>query len=254
MNHKPAVSFIVPAYQAEAFICKNLKLLSDYCLHSKVSSEIIVVNDGSTDRTDSVIGEYLNESGSNCHVTYVNLQKNVGKGRAIQRGLAMAKGDYIVFTDCDLPYSFENMDNVVSKLIDGSANAVIANRMHKDSLFLIKSGNLSYIYIRHTAGRVYNVLVRLLSNLDLDDTQAGLKGFDRATAELIFRKMTIAGFSFDIDILVCAKEHGKKISTIPIDFNYEAEMSTLSFAQQVVKMTFDLSRVFLKRISGGYRG
>lgn len=254
MNNKPTVSFIVPAYQAESFICNKLKLFSNYCLNSKVSSEIIVVNDGSTDRTNEVINAYLTKNESNFHLKYVNLKENVGKGRAIKRGLEIAKGQYIVFTDCDLPYSFENIDNVVCKLIDGSANVVIANRMHTDSFFLIKSANLSYIYVRHTAGRVYNVLVRLLSNLDLDDTQAGLKGFDRETAELIFNKMTISGFSFDIDILVCAQEHGKKISTIPIDFNYEAEMSTLSFAQQVVKMTFDLMRIFIKRMSGGYRG
>lgn len=252
MNNKPTVSFIVPAYKAESFICNNLKLFSDYCLNSKVRSEIIVVNDGSTDRTDEIIESYL-KNGNNSLLRYVNLKKNVGKGMAIKRGLEVAEGKFIVFTDCDLPYSFKNIDNVVNKLSDSSANVVIANRMHKDSLFLIRAGNLSYIYIRHTAGRIYNLLVKLLSNLDLDDTQAGLKGFDRETAELIFKKMTITGFSFDIDLLVCAKEHGKKIITIPIDFNYETEMSTVSFAKQVIKMTFDLSRIFVKRISGGYR-
>ncbi len=253
MKDVPTISYIVPAYQAESFIYNNLRLFSDYCLNSKDRSEIIVVNDGSADSTAEIIEAYLNENGSSSHLKYVNLKKNVGKGRAIKEGLEVAEGQIIVFTDCDLPYSFKNIDNVVNKLFNGSANVVIANRMHKDSLFLIKAGNLSYIYIRHTAGRVYNLLVKLLSNLDIEDTQAGLKGFDRETAELIFSKMTISGFSFDIDILVCAKEHGKKISTIPIDFNYETEMSTVSFVKQVFKMTVDLLRIFIKRKTGGYR-
>src|SRR3972149_2464688 len=107
MNNKPTVSYIVPAYQAESFIYNNLRLFSDYCLNSK---------DGSADSTDEIIEAYLNENGSSSHLKYVNLKKNVGKGRAIKEGLEVAEGQFIVFTDCDLPYSFKNIDNVINKL------------------------------------------------------------------------------------------------------------------------------------------
>ena len=253
MQNKPLVSFIIPVFNAESFIYNNLKQFSNYCLNSNFNSEIIVVNDGSNDKTDEIINDYLVENKNDNLIKYINLTENVGKGSAIKKGIFATKGQFIVFTDCDLPYSFHNIDNVVDKLTNGLANVIIANRMHKDSHYVIKSGNLSYIYIRHTSGRVYNFLIRLLCDLDIADTQAGLKGFDRESAELIFSKMTISGFSFDIDILVCAKVHKKTIHTIPIHFNYETEMSTVNFVKQTFIMTTDLMRIFIKRINGGYR-
>jgi dolichyl-phosphate beta-glucosyltransferase len=253
VKNMPTVSYIIPTYQAESVIYNSLKLLSDYCNNSKVRSEIIIVNDGSTDRTHEIIEAYLKENGIGSHLMYINLKKNVGKGAAIKRGIEVAKGQYIVFTDCDLPYSFNNIDNVVTQLINNKANVVVANRMHEDSLVLMTARNKHFANIRSAAGRFYSMLVNLLFNLDLDDTQAGLKGFDRDTAELIFNKMTISRFSFDVDILVCAKEHGKIIASIPIDCRHETGMNTITFVKQVFEMTFDLLRIFMKYIFGIYR-
>lgn len=253
MDTKPFVSYIIPVYQAESFIYNNLKLFSEYCALNGIDNDIIIVNDGSNDKTDVMIRRYCEENDSRNSIKYINIEKNVGKGSAIKKGIEAAKGQFVVFTDCDLPYSFKNIDDVVRILIQRKANVVIANRMHKDSVFHITSGNLSYIYIRHTAGRIYNLLIRLITRLDIEDTQAGLKGFDRETADLAFNKMTVTGFSFDVDILVCAQEYGKKILTIPIEFNYLSEMSTVSFIKHTFLMTFDLMRIFLKRITRYYR-
>lgn len=252
MKNKPLISFIIPVYQAESFIYNNLGLLSKYCADSNLNSEIIVVNDGSTDRTDEIIETYVRENKDKASIKYIHLQKNKGKGLAVKKGLEAAEGQYIIFTDCDLPYSFKNISDVIDNLINNKSNVVIACRMHKDSIYRIRSENLSYIYIRHTSGRVYNWLINFFTRLNIEDTQAGLKGFDRATAELIFRKMTVSGFSFDIDILTCAKENKKKISTIPIDFNYDSEMSTINFIKQTFIMTMGLFRVFFKRVTGYY--
>ena len=117
--------------------------------------------------------------------------------------------------------------------------------MHEDSIYKIKSRNLSYIYVRHTSGRVFNFLINLFIPLDIKDTQAGLKGFKRDTAELVFGHMTVNWFSFDIDILTCARDNKKKIQTVPVTFNYESEMSTISCLQQIFAMSYYLLRVFL---------
>ncbi len=252
MKNNLTISYILPTYQAETFIYNNLKAFSKYCLESGYNSEIIVVNDGSTDRTNETIERYLREQDGDM-VKYINMLQNMGKGTAIKNGIEESKGQYIVFTDCDLQYSFKNIKDVVDALLHNGTNIVIASRMHKDSIYTIKSSNLSWIYIRHTAGRIYNKLIKFFTGLNLDDTQAGLKGFDRDTAGLIFRKMTISGFGFDVDILACAKENNKKISTIPVEFNYEHEMSTINFVRQIFIMSIDVLRVFLKRVSGYYR-
>jgi dolichyl-phosphate beta-glucosyltransferase len=253
MKDKPFISYILPTYQAESFINNNLKQFTQYCVQSDYSSEIIVVNDGSSDRTNDEIEGFLKDKKGNPEVKYINLPVNRGKGLAIKRGVELADGEYIVFTDCDLQYSFENIKSVVKDLVNNKSNIVIASRMHKDSIYKIRSRNIRWIYIRHTAGRIFNLLINILTGLNIEDTQAGLKGLDRTTAELVFKKMTIPGFSFDIDILVCAKENKKKITTLPIEFNYDSEMTTMNFIRQSFRMTFDLFRIFLKKITGYYR-
>lgn len=253
MKNKPLISYIIPAYRAESFIYNNLKVFSKYCTESNLNSEIIVVNDGSTDKTNEVIQTFLKEKTGNPLIKYINLPENKGKGFAVKKGFDASEGQYIVFTDCDLPYSFKNISDVVHRLVNKEANVAIACRMHRDSIYKIRSENLSYIYVRHTSGRIYNRLINFFTRVNIDDTQAGLKGFDRDTAELIFQKMTINGFCFDIDILACAKDNNKKIITVPVEFNYEHEMSTVIFVKQTFIMTFDLIRVFLKRITGYYK-
>lgn len=251
MTEKPLISYILPICCAESFIYKNLVLFSKYCSESPYRSEIIAVNDGSTDRTNDEVERFLRENTGGVPVKYINLVKNAGKGHAIKTGIEASEGQYIIFTDCDLPYSFKNIGDVVENLVSNTANVVIANRMHGDSVYKIKSQDLSYIYVRHTGGRFYNWLINLFTQLNIMDTQAGLKGFDRDTAKLIFSKMTINGFSFDIDILVCAKKHGKKISTVPIEYDF-AEMSTISFVKQTFIMTMSLLRIYMKLLTGYY--
>ncbi len=253
MKDKPFISFILPAYQAESFIYNNLSRFTKYCDESDLKSEIIAVNDGSTDRTHEAIESFIRDHKNNSLIKFVNLDKNCGKGFAIKKAIEIAEGQYVVFTDCDLQYSFKNISDLVNALVNGNKKIVIANRMCKGSVYKIKSENLTYIYIRHTAGRIYNWFVNVFTHLDIEDTQAGLKGFDRKTAEFIFKKMTVSGFTFDVDILVCARENNIEIAYIPIEFNYDEEMSTMNFIKQVVIMFFDLLRIFLKRVTGYYR-
>lgn len=251
MNIKPIISYILPVYQAESFISDTIVRFSKYCAESGLHSEIILVNDGSTDRTDEIIKKHLQGNKDN-FIKYINQKQNSGKGLAIKKGISVASGKYIVFTDCDLQYSFKNIRDVVDTLLNNDVNVVIASRMHKESVYTIKSSNLSWIYIRHTSGRIYNRLINLLTGLKIEDTQAGLKGFDKDTALMIFEKMTIKGFGFDVDVLACAKENKKRISTVPVEFNYGHEMSTVNFVRQTFIMTLDLLRVFFKQMTGFY--
>ncbi len=254
LEAKPLVSYIIPVYQAESFICNNLNLFVKFCSDSNhPHSEIIIVNDGSTDRTHEIIEDYIDKNKNVLPIRYINLPKNVGKGLAIKTAVELAYGRYLIFTDCDLPYSFRDIKEMAHDLIHNGANVVIASRMHRDSVYKMKSSNLSYIYVRHTIGRLFNKIVNLFMNLDIEDTQAGLKGFDRETAMLLFSKMTVKGFCFDVDILTCARENRKRIVTIPVEHNYESEMSTISFLKHGIIMLFDLKRIFVKKITGYYR-
>jgi dolichyl-phosphate beta-glucosyltransferase len=251
-GNKALVSYIIPAYQAESFIYDKLKLFLKYCSASDNNTEVIVVNDGSSDGTDREIKRFIRENNDDLRIKYVNLHNNSGKGGAVKKGFEAAEGKYIVFTDCDLPYSFNSIKKVEDCLINKDAAFCIADRMHNDSTYLMRSELIHFIYVRHTAGRLFNWFVNVFSALNLEDTQAGLKGFDRATAEIIFKKMTIEDFTFDVDLLTCAKIHNKKILSIPVDHIYESEMSTVNFIKHTFIMFIDLFRILFKRVSGYY--
>jgi len=248
--HMSTVSLIIPIYQAEDFIESNLTRIVEYCKKTPQIKDIVLVNDGSTDRTHSLIETFLQSH--NKYFTYISLKTNMGKGAAIKAGITTAKSDYIIFTDCDLPYAFSNIDHIITQLIEHRAQVVVGSRMHPNSLYHIRPQNLSYIYIRHTSGRFFNKLVKLSTGLKMEDTQAGLKGFDRETAHLCLNKMTIEGFAFDIDLLTCANQNKKNIVEIPLEFNYDSEMSTLSFFKHAILMSFALLRICFKRMTHYY--
>ena len=124
--------------------------------------------------------------------------------------------------------------------------------MHPDSVYHIRSHNLSYIYIRHTSGRLFNHFINFFTRLHMADTQAGLKGFTQQAAKLCFNKMTVSGFAFDIDLLVCAQKNKLHIETVPLNFNYDSEMSTVSFLKHAILMTASILLIVSKKLTGHY--
>ena len=246
------VSLILPIYQAEAFLRTNLERLAQYVADTPSIQEIILVNDGSQDDTHEIIEQFLAQSPSTDRFQYILLKQNRGKGTAIKEGVRLAKGQFLIFTDCDLPYAFENIDNVIAHLVNQKAHFVVGNRMHPDSTYHIRPQNLSYIYIRHTGGRFYNWMINQITRLNLADTQAGLKGFDRETATLCFDKMTINGFAFDVDLLVCAQANNRQILSVPLTFYYESEMGMGNFVKNTLLMSLSLFCIVFKKWTGFY--
>jgi len=248
---QPSVSLIVPTYQAASFINQSIQRLEAYAQNTPLIQEVILVDDGSQDHTSALINQYLTAH-PNTRIKLITLSQNVGKGAAIKKGVQKALGHTIVFTDCDLPYSFSDINALIHTLTTTQADVAIGSRMHPDSVYHIRSHNLSYIYIRHTSGRLFNFLINLFTQLHMADTQAGLKGFTQQAAKHCFEKMTISGFAFDIDLLVCAQKNNLHIETVPLNFNYDSEMSTVSFLKHAVFMTLSILHIVFKKLTGHY--
>jgi glycosyltransferase involved in cell wall biosynthesis len=248
---QPSVSLIIPTYQAESFIIPHIERLETYAQNTPIILEIILIDDGSQDQTPIRINQYL-KTHPHTHLKFIALNQNVGKGAAIKKGVQIASGNIVIFTDCDLPYSFSDINALIHTLTTTQADVVIGSRMHPESVYHIRSQNLSYIYIRHTSGRLFNFLINLFTRLHMADTQAGLKGFTQEAAKWCFGKMTISGFAFDIDLLVCAKKNHLHIETIPLNFNYDSEMSTVSFLKHAVLMTLSVLHIVFKKLTGHY--
>ena len=164
---------------------------------------------------------------------------NRGKGYSVARGILAARGAYRVFTDADLAYPVTEIAKVLRDLEDGS-DVAIACRVLPESRYLMSPSFFHYLYTRHLMSRAFNHVVRLALLPGILDSQAGLKGFTARAAELVFRRLTIDGFGFDVEALYIAAKHGLRVRQTAVHYRYDNEPSTVHFARDAAEMLRDL--------------
>lgn len=242
------LSVVVPVYNGEPFIARTLAELIEFAASRGEPAELIVVDDGSTDRSAEIIEETI--AGASISVHFVRSPANEGKGAAIKRAMRVARGRYRVFLDADLAYSPRAISEVRSKLVEGF-DVVIGSRVHPDSTYQVKPSFFRYLYTRHVAGRVFNWIVRRSLLPGIFDSQAGLKGFTAEAADIIFGGWLPDGFSFDLGVLSRARHEQLSIQQIPVQYRYDSEPTTVRFISDTVATLYDLAVVRL-RIGGEY--
>ena len=193
----PDLSIIIPAYNEEALIAGTLDGLQTYLSARPEKFEIIVVDDGSQDETVASIQAWKNRSGTDLHVL-IN-QKNMGKGFAIRRAVLESRGLYLIFIDADLPYELYAIDDFLKALRSGCDLAV-------GSRVLPGSEVRGVPALRYAAGQVFSWMVQAVLFKGLPDTQCGFKSFTSVAAKEIFRRLTIGGFGFDVEMLFVARK------------------------------------------------
>ena len=242
------LSVMVPVYNGEPFIARTIAELIDFAASRDEPTELVVVDDGSTDRSAEIIEEAI--AGASIPVQLVRSPANEGKGAAIKRAMTVARGRYRVFIDADLAYTPQAVSEVRAKLVEG-ADVVIGSRVHPDSTYQVKPSFFRYLYTRHLAGRVFNWIVRWLLLPGIYDSQAGLKGFTAEAADTIFGGWLPNGFSFDLGVLARARHERLSIEQIPVQYRYDSEPTTVRFMSDSVAALYDLAVVRL-RIGGEY--
>jgi len=193
----PDLSIIIPAYNEEALIAGTLDGLQTYLSARPEKFEIIVVDDGSQDGTVASIQSWKNRSGTDLRVL-IN-QKNMGKGFAIRRAVLESRGLYLIFIDADLPYELYAIDDFLKALHSGCDLAI-------GSRVLPGSEVRGVPALRYAAGQVFSWMVQAVLFRGLPDTQCGFKSFKSAAAKEIFRRLTIGGFGFDVEMLFVARK------------------------------------------------
>jgi glycosyltransferase involved in cell wall biosynthesis/4-amino-4-deoxy-L-arabinose transferase-like glycosyltransferase len=242
------LSVVVPVYNGEPFIARAIAELINYAASRDEPAELVVVDDGSTDRTAEIIEETA--AGASIPLQFIRSPANEGKGAAIKRAMAVARGRYRVFLDADLAYSPHAISEVRDKLA-GGADVVIGSRVHPDSTYQVKPSFFRYLYTRHVAGRIFNRIVRLFLLPGIFDSQAGLKGFTAEAADTIFGGWLPDGFSFDLGVLSRARHERLSIEQIPVQYRYDSEPTTVRFMNDTAAALYDLAVVRL-RIGGEY--
>ncbi|MCX8094465.1 MAG: glycosyltransferase family 2 protein [Candidatus Goldbacteria bacterium] len=232
------VSVIIPAYNEEKRLPETLKKIKNFLKKNKIKNEIIVVDDGSTDNTVSISKKYK--------VKVLKNEKNKGKGFSVKRGMLAARGEIVIFTDADLSTPVEFLKHFINEHKSGF-DIVIASRALQGSEIKIPQP-----YLRELSGKIFNVLVRLITWLPIHDTQCGFKSFTRKAAQQIFKRLTIYGFGFDVEALYIARKLGFTISEYPVSW-YNSKATKVDFLKDSIRMFFELFKIRLNDIKGLYK-
>jgi glycosyltransferase involved in cell wall biosynthesis len=238
---QPIVSIVVPAFNEATRIGDSIKQIDQFMRRSPLSFELIVVDDGSSDRTAEVVSRSKVKG-----LRLVKNGRNQGKGYTVQQGVLAASGAYVLFTDADLSAPIEELDKLLDVALKEDADVVIGSRA-VDRSFIEKHQSR----LRELSGMTFNLMVRLLLGLPLQDTQCGFKLFHRARSRRVFEQQTTRGFGFDAELLFLAKRNGLKILETPVRWRH-AEGSKVSVLRDGMRMFLDLIRIRWNSLVGRY--
>jgi dolichyl-phosphate beta-glucosyltransferase len=229
----PYISIVVPAYNEEHRIAESLKSLAEFLEAKDYTYEVIIADDGSSDRTAEICSGFAK---TRPWMRVLSSPGNRGKGHAVRMGMLEARGEYVLFCDADLATPMEELDGFWKHANTG-ADVVIASRPLKES-HLVKHQPLH----REIAGRLFNAAVRIMAVRGIHDTQCGFKLFTRDAARTIFSLCALDGFSFDIEVLHIAQKLGLTIDEVGVHW-YHRDGSKVSFLRDGTRMLIDLTKI-----------
>lgn len=234
-----SLSVIIPAYNEENRIGKTLKKIIGYLERKKYDYEIILVDDGSKDKTIGVVKSLKNKK-----VRILKNKHNLGKGGSVKNGMLAAKKDYLLFSDADLSTPIEELEKF--EKLKEKHDILIGSRALKESDIKIKQP-----FYRILMGKVFNFIVNIVVIWGIKDTQCGFKLFRKEAAKKIFSKQTFNGFSFDVELLFIAKKYGYSIKEIPVMWINSTE-SKVNALKDSIMMFIDLLKIRVNNLRGKY--
>jgi dolichyl-phosphate beta-glucosyltransferase len=211
-SQRPHLSIIIPAHNEERRLPVAFEKIDAFLQTQPYSAEILVVENGSHDRTAAVVEEY---SANHPNVRLLVVQTR-GKGLAVKAGMLAAHGDYRFICDADLSMPIEEIVRFLPPHADGY-DISIATREGKEAR------RIGEPEIRHFIGRVNNLIIQLTAIRGFEDTQCGFKMFSRQAAEDLFGVQRTNGIGFDIELLFIARRRGYKIREVPITWYFDAD-------------------------------
>jgi glycosyltransferase involved in cell wall biosynthesis len=222
---QPFLTLVIPAYNKEQQIQTTLETVAAYLGKQEYSASVLVVDDGSSDETRRVVRSYVEQGNAPPDVRLIETDHR-GRGYAVRTGMLNATAKYILFTDADLATPISETGKMIGSLEAGHDLAIGTREG-------IGAARANEPYLRHLAGRAFNLIVRLSTGLGFRDTQLGFKGFRREVAHDLFDRVRLYGedakplkgraiTGFDVEVLYLAVQAGYRIEEIPVRWNYRA--------------------------------
>ena len=237
---RPLISIVIPAYNESARIGKALDEVLRCVRDRNWHAEILVVNDGSTDRTADVVQGFVQ---LHPEVRLLNNTKNRGKGFSVRRGVLHAVGEMVMFTDADLSAPMEEAERLFDALRQGADIAIGSRWLER------RRQTLKQPLYRQFFGRCFNAITRIVMGLPFADTQCGFKAFRRPVAQTIFQLQRIERWGFDPELLFIALKRGYKIQEVPVTWGHD-ERSRLSYIKDGLKMLEEIAYIRWEAFAG----
>ncbi len=238
----PELSIVIPAFNEEKRLPATLERIANYIDMSGRKTEVIVVDDGSTDHTAEIADLFRGRIGD---LRVVSNGRNRGKGYSVRNGSLEARGEVVLFTDADLSAPIEEADKLLAKM--GEFDVAIGSRAMNRRLIEVHESKF-----REFAGIVFNRIVRLILRLPFVDTQCGFKAFRREKCRIIFEQQTIERFGFDPELLYLARHHGLKIVEVAVRWAH-SPATKVSMLRDSVQMFLDVLVIRWNALRGRYR-
>jgi dolichyl-phosphate beta-glucosyltransferase len=237
----PELSIIIPSYNEELRLPATLSSIAAYTRLSKRKIEVIVVDDGSRDKTVAVAEQFREEIPS---LRVVSNGENRGKGHSVRHGMQEARGEIVLFTDADLSAPIEEVEKLLPAM-QANDVAIGSRAMDRSQITVHESP------FREFAGIIFNKIVRLILWLPFVDTQCGFKAFRREACKIIFQQQTIERFGFDPELLYLARHHGLRSVEISVRWGH-SPATKVSMMRDSLMMFVDVFAIRWNSITGKY--
>jgi dolichyl-phosphate beta-glucosyltransferase len=243
---RPFLTIIIPAYNEAQRLPDSLSRIAAYLRSQTFTTEILVVENRSTDETSAVVRDFANTVAASDPFTLELLHSAPGKGAAVKTGMLVGKGDYLFICDADLSMPIEEVEKFLPPQQEKNGfDVAIASREIAGAV------RYNEPFYRHLMGRVFNHVVQKLIMPGIEDTQCGFKMFTREAAAQVFPHQTIDGWGFDPEILYISRIRGLHLVEVPINWYYMTE-SRVNPILDTINMVREVLRIRVNGLRGIY--
>jgi glycosyltransferase involved in cell wall biosynthesis len=240
-----SLSVIIPAYNEAARLGKTLRAVVDYLSENTPDSEVIVVDDGSSDQTAGLARQVFQDS-KGLRTSVISYKSNLGKGRAVRLGLLAARSDVALFSDADLSTPITEAPKLVEPIVNGQCDLAFGSRALDRQLIGVHQS-----WRREQGGRVFNLVVRVATGMPFWDTQCGFKAFRMSVCRPLIEAATVDRFGFDVELLYLAFRAGLNLKEIPVRWDHN-EGSKVTLFSDSFKMVNEVNLIRQQARRGVY--
>jgi glycosyltransferase involved in cell wall biosynthesis len=244
----PKISIVIPAYNEAARLGASLRAIATYLNDQRGESELIVVDDGSSDNTAEIAEQSLADRGA-VTTRVIRYEKNRGKGHAARTGLLAAQANIALFSDADLSTPITETSKVVDPIRNGECDLTFGSRALDRRLIGVHQP-----WRREQGGRVFNLIVRVATGLPFWDTQCGFKAFRMNVCRPLIEAAQIDRFGFDVELIYLAHLARLRLREIPVRWDHNVGVLDASgnYSRDSLRMINEVRRIRHAANAGDY--